>query len=317
MSSTPAFYDHDRVAALLDYRGCTMAVRQAMIELSTGGSAQPLRQVVDIDAGRKFGVMPGSLGDGFGAKLISVFEDSARPGRSRHRGVVVAFDRATGQIECIADAEAVTTIRTGCASAAASDALARADAETLVVYGTGTQAESHIRALNLVRPLRRIIVWGRSVERAEALAARLSPELGIAIEGIADGRAAAAEADIICTVSSASRPILFRDWVRPGTHINLVGSSYPGPVEIDTALVAAGRYFADYRPSVLAQAAEFLVAREAGAVDESHVVGEIGQVFAGDLAGRRTAEEITIYKSLGHVVQDLAAVAYLHARAKA
>ena len=129
-------------------------------------------------------------------------------------------------------------------------------------------------------------------------------------------REVAERADVICTVTSSSQPVLLSEWVRPGTHINLVGSSYLGPVEVDTDLVARARYIADYRPGVLAQAAELAVARDAGAIDDTHVVGEIGEVFAGRLRGRENDDQVTIYKSLGHVVQDLAAVAYLHARAR-
>jgi len=126
-----------------------------------------------------------------------------------------------------------------------------------------------------------------------------------------------ARADVICTVTSSAEPVLLGEWVKPGTHINLVGSSYVGPVEVDTALVANARYIADYRPGVIAQSAELAVAREAGAIDDTHVVGEIGEVLAGRIPGRQNDEQITIYKSLGHVVQDLAAVAYLRSRSAA
>jgi ornithine cyclodeaminase len=122
---------------------------------------------------------------------------------------------------------------------------------------------------------------------------------------------------VICTVTSSAEPILLAEWVKPGTHINLVGSSYIGPVEVDAALVAKARYVADYRPGVLAQAAELAAARDAGLVDDTHVIGEIGEVFAGRLRAREDDSQITIYKSLGHVVQDLAAAAYMRERANA
>lgn len=292
-------------------------MRRAMAALSTAGRAQPLRQIVGMADGRMFGVMPGELEalSTFGAKLVSVFGDPARPGRSRHQGVVVAYDGETGAVSCIADAEAVTRIRTACATAAATDALARADARTLAIFGTGLQAESHLRALSLARPFDQVLLWGRSHDTARAFAARIGDELGLIIDPVADGEEAAARADVICTVSGSAEPILFGKWVRPGTHVNLVGSSHLGPVEADTALVAAARYIADYRPSALAQASELAVAREAGAISDDHVVGEIGEVFAGTLAGRESADQITLYKSLGHVAQDLAATLYLHERA--
>lgn len=316
---TIAYYDAAQVDRLLDYPGCIAAMREAMRSLSEGGKPQPLRQIVPIDDRTLFGVMPGDLAaiGRFGAKLVSVAGDRARPGRSRHRGVVVVYAADSAEVEAIADAEAVTSIRTACATAAATDTLARPDAAVLAVFGAGNQAETHIRALRHVRDFRRILLWGRSLDTAAALAARLSAELGLAIEPTADGERAAGMADVICTVSASAEPILFRAWVRDGAHVNLVGSSLLGPVEVDSALVAAGRYIADYRPGALAQASELAVARAAGLVTDDHVVGEIGAVFAGTLAGREHPGQITLYKSLGHVVQDLAATAYLHARATA
>src|SRR6185437_11720960 len=124
-------------------------------------------------------------------------------------------------------------------------------------------------------------------------------------------------ADVICLVSSSREPVVLGEWVRPGTHVNLVGSSYLGPVEVDSALVASARYIADYRPGVLGQAAELAIARDAGLVDDTHVVGEIGDVLAGRIPGREDDQQITIYKSLGHVAQDLASASYLNERSSA
>jgi len=265
-----------------------------------------------------FGTMPGELAafSTFGAKLISVFGDPDRPGRSRHQGVVVAYDGATGAVSCIADAEPVTKIRTACATAAATDALARADADVLAIFGTGLQAQSHLHALSLVRPFSEILLWGRSAKKAHEFAEQMSNELGREIIPLSDAQEAASRADVICTVTSSSQPVVLGEWVRPGTHVNLVGSSYLGPVEVDNALVAKARYVADYRPGVLAQAAELAAARAAGLVDDAHVICEIGDVFAGRLRARENDSQITIYKSLGHVVQDLAAAAYLHERGR-
>jgi ornithine cyclodeaminase len=315
---TISFYDAAQVEELLDYPGCIDAMRRAMTALSSGERPQPLRQIFTVGKNDMFGTMPGELAalSIFGAKLISVFGDPDRPGRTRHQGIVIAYDGTTGAVNCIADAEPITKIRTACATAAATDALARADAEVLAIFGTGLQAESHLRALPLVRPFREILLWGQSVERTRELAARMSRQLDHAITPVADGRDAAARADVICTVTSAAEPVLLGEWVKPGTHINLVGSSYLGPVEVDTALVAKSRYVADYRPGVLAQAAELAVARDAGIVDDTHVIGEIGDVFAGRLKAREDNSQVTIYKSLGHVAQDLAAIAYLHGRAR-
>lgn len=313
----PHFYSATEVERLLDYTGCAAAVKEAMIALSTSEVDQPLRQIVDLHDKRLFGVMPGKLLtlNRFGAKLVSVFGDPDNPGRSRHRGVVLLYDGHSGEVKCIADAEPITAIRTACASAVATAALARHDARTSAVFGTGAQAETHVRVLALTRPADEILLWGRSPAKTRSLAERLSAETGHSVIPVETARDAAERADIICTVSSASQPIVKREWVRPGTHFNLVGSSFLGPVEIDSALVAASRYVADYRPSVLAQGSELAVARAEGLVDDSHVVGEIGEILAGKIPGRERDDQITIYKSLGHVVQDLAAAAYVHDKA--
>lgn len=314
---TIAFYDAAEVEELLDYSGCIEAMRRAMIALSNGERPQPLRQIFTVGENEMFGTMPGELQalSTFGAKLVSVFSDPDRPGRTRHQGVVVAYDGITGAVSCIADAEPITKIRTACATAVATDALARADAEVLAIFGSGVQAEAHLRALPLVRRFREILLWGRSEAKARAFAEEMSSRLGCAIDPVSDGQEAAERADVICTVTSSAEPVLRSEWVKPGAHVNLVGSSYLGPVEVDSALVARARYFADYRPGVLAQAAELAIARDAGLVDDNHVAGEIGQVLAGRVRGRENDSQITIYKSLGHVAQDLAAAAYLQERA--
>ena len=314
---TISFYDAAQVEELLDYGGCIDAMQRAMIALSTSERPQPLRQIFTVGKNNMFGTMPGELAalSMFGAKLVSVFRDPDRPGRSRHQGVVVVYDGVTGAVSCIADAEPVTKIRTACATAAATDALARADAKVLAIFGSGLQAESHLRALPLVRPFREILLWGRSTEKTRALAEQMSEALDQAIIPISDPEEAAGRSDVICTVTSSAEPVLLGEWVKPGTHVNLVGSSYLGPVEVDTALVAKARYVADYRLGVLAQAAELAVARDAGVIDNTHVICEIGDVFAGRVRARENDEQITVYKSLGHVAQDLAATAYLHGRA--
>jgi ornithine cyclodeaminase len=312
-----AVYRAEDVRARLDFPGCIDAVRRAMAALSQDPREQPLRTINPIREGRLFAVMPGmSAGeDGFGAKLVSVFRDPAKGGRAAHRGLVVLFEEDTGSVVCVADAHEVTRIRTACASAVATEALARRDAEILAVLGCGTQAEAHIRALPLVRRIRRVHVWGRNADIARNFAARMQGETGLDVVAVPDPREAVGSADIICTVTGAAEPILMRDWVRPGTHVNAVGSSHAGPVEIDPALVAASAYFVEYRRSALVAAAEFLRAREAGLIGDGHIRAEIGEVLNGTATGRATDGEITMYKSLGHIVQDLAAVRYLHERA--
>jgi ornithine cyclodeaminase/alanine dehydrogenase-like protein (mu-crystallin family) len=306
--------DEAAVLQRLDLEGCRTAVRRAMIALSAGKTRQLPRSVIPIGAGRLFGQMPGALlADGyFGAKLVSVFADPRRPGRSLHLGVVVLFDAESGQAVCVADAGAITQIRTAAGTAAATDVLAAPDAERLTVMGLGHQASAHIEALARVRPLSEVRVWGRSLERAEAFSAAMRQKTGLSVVAMADAREAVTGAQIICTVTGAVEPILFADWLSPGTHVNLVGASVASAAEADAGVVSIGRYFVESRESALNGAGEFLRAIAAGLVAEDCIEAEIGEVMAGSRPGREAPSDITVYKSIGHAVQDLAAAAYLY-----
>lgn len=305
-------FDADAVRQHLDYPGCIAAIRRAMGDVSDSAIQQPLRAIVPLGDDKLFGLMPGLLGGerGYGAKLVSVYGDPARPGRTAHQGVVVLFDRATGGVAAIADAGSLTTIRTACATAVATDALARTDATTLGIFGTGALAAAHIAALPLVRPIDHIVVWGRDPAGTRAFVDGLAERTAMNISCAEDPREAAACA-IVCTLTSAHDPVLLGDWVLPGTHVNIVGSSHLGPVEVDSAMVTKSRYIADSRRGVLAAGAEFVAARAAGLINDSHIAAEIGDVLRGRIAGRRCADEVTLYKSLGHIVQNLAAIEYL------
>jgi ornithine cyclodeaminase len=304
-------FDSEAVRERLSYPDCIHVVREAMMALSAGETRQLLRTMIALSPGRTFAQMPGALGerDMFGTKTISVFADPLSPGLRRHRGLVVLFEPDEGRPVAIVDAEEVTHIRTAAATAVATDALAPDDTPTLLIMGTGAQAHAHLQALPLVRDFRRVLIWGRSFDKADALA-RAYPHLQA--QAVSDVAAAARQADVICTLTTSSEPVLFGEWLRPGVHVNLVGSSGPGPVEVDNALVARSRYIADSRASALDAAAEFLAAKQAGLVDDAHIVAEIGEVLLGRVPGRQSAEQITVYKSLGHAVQDLAAAAYLY-----
>lgn len=302
----PVFVSAHEVARLLPLADCIPLMREAMIALSTGRTRQALRQIVDLGDGDAFGSMPGAMLDGvFGAKLVSVFPGNAALGLMSHQGVVVLFDRNSGEPTAIVEAGELTAIRTAAASAAATDALARREAHTLAILGTGEQARRHLAAVQLVRPIEHVTIWGRSAEKAKAFAAEAGAEAVDSVE------AAVRDADIVCTTTASSEPILAGRWLKAGAHVNLVGSSRAGPVEADNDLVVGARFFADHREGVLAQGAEFLAAKAAGLVGDDHVVGEIGEVFAGTLAGRQDDDQLTVYKSLGSIVQDLAAAAFV------
>jgi ornithine cyclodeaminase len=289
-----------------------------------------------LGEGNAFGVMPGAFegrevrtapqsaavsgGHGdlstFGAKLVSVFPGNFALGKMSHQGVVILFDPETGAPSAVLEAGEITAIRTASASAAATDALARPDASSLAIFGCGAQARSHLEALTRVRRFKRIGIWGRDAVSARRLALWTQETVAIEARVFEDAEALAEQADVVCTVTSSATPILKGRWVRPGTHINAVGSSHAGPREIDTDLVAMSRYFVDNRRSALAAAAEFLAARDEGVVTDAHICGEIGEVLSGVVEGRRSAGDITLYKSLGHIAQDLAAVRYALRRSR-
>jgi ornithine cyclodeaminase len=310
------FIDQAEVARRLTYELCIPIVRDAMIAFSRGETKQLLRSILPLSEGRLFGVMPGALGAhaSFGAKLISVFQGNAAQGRQSHQGLVVLFNPQNGTPVCIVHAGEITAIRTAAASAVATAALARPDAHCLTLIGCGEQAATHLRAIAKVRSLEAVVVWGRSPERARAFAERSQTQLSIPISVAASVKEAVAKADIVCTVTSTTEPILQGAWVRPGTHLNLVGSSHAGPAEVDNDLVVSSRFIVDSREGILRQGAEFLRAREAGLIGDDHIVAEIGQVLAGEIEGRRSPDEITVYKSIGHVVQDLASAWALYSQ---
>jgi ornithine cyclodeaminase/alanine dehydrogenase-like protein (mu-crystallin family) len=302
------FIGREEVARRLTYDVAIPVVREAMIAFSCGETKQLLRSILPLSEGRLFGLMPGAMGarGEFGAKLISVFAENAAKGRQSHQGVVVLFDPESGAPVCVVDAGEITAIRTAAASAVATDALARTDATRLALLGCGEQAATHLQAIAKVRKLGCVTVWGRSKERAARFAERNQAKTSAPIAVAANVEEAVANADIVCTLTAAAEPILKGAWLRPGTHVNVVGSSYAGPAEVDNELVKRSRFIVDSRDGILRQGAEFLRAKEAGLVSDDHIAGEIGQVLAGELSGRRSAEEITVYKSIGHVVQDLA-----------
>ncbi len=309
--------DRETVRRLLPYQACTPLMREAMMALSAGRTRQLLRQIIDLGDGRAFGVMPGGMDAVFGAKLISVYPQNAARGAQSHQGFVTLFEPETGAPVAVIHAGEITAIRTACASAAATLALARPDADRLAILGSGEQSVAHAEAIAQARPLRQIRLWARDPVKAQALAARLQDALGVEAAAFDTVQAAVREADVICAVSAASVPILKGAWVGAGAHVNLVGSSRAGPREADDDLVVMSRFFADHREGVLRQGAEFLHAKAAGLVGDDHVLGEIGEVMAATIPGRRSPQEVTVYKSLGSIVQDLASGWYVYRAARA
>ncbi|HEV2565782.1 MAG TPA: ornithine cyclodeaminase family protein [Microvirga sp.] len=313
------------VRSLLPMTDAIEIVEKAMIAVSAGAANLPLRSVVEVGEPNRMGVMPGAFlpGNGqveacFGVKLVSLFPGNPDAGYSSHQGAIVLFEPEHGSAIAMMNAGLLTAIRTAAASAVATRALARPDCGTLAMIGAGEQAEHHLGAMLCVRPsLREVRVAGRRREKAEAFASHAAERHpGLAIRVFDNVRSAVEGADLVCTVTSSAEPILMGEWVAPGTHLNVVGASIPSKREIDEEMVARSRLYVDYRPSTFTQAGEVMRAIESGRIGPEHVQAEIGEVLSGKSAGRETAGEITLYRSLGIAAQDLACATHCVHEAK-
>ncbi len=304
------------VRSVLEIRDAIPLMEDALRSFSTGGAVQPLRAVVPVAAhGGILGAMPGFLSSpaALGAKLVTFFpRNLAEP---THLAVVLLFEPGSGRLQAILDGRWITEARTAAVSAAATKVLARPGAKALAILGSGVQAGSHLEAMTLVRPIRGVRVWSRTPENARRFAEDWAPRLRLPVEAVATARAAVEGADLVVTATSAREPVLQGDWLAPGAHVNAVGACRPDWRELDTAAVARARLYVDARASALAESGDVLLPIREGAISDSHIVAEIGSVLAGSAPGRGSGEEVTIFKSLGLAVEDLASARFAFDRA--
>jgi ornithine cyclodeaminase/alanine dehydrogenase-like protein (mu-crystallin family) len=304
------------VHALLGHNDCAEAMRGALTALASGRAQQPLRTVVTPDgAAGLMALMPSYLTAetgpdsdreaAYGLKAICVTPANPAAGLDAHQGVILLSSGATGEPLAVLNASAVTEIRTAAVSVVATDLLARPDADQLAVIGIGVQARAHIMALDGARRLSQIRVAGRDPVRAQQFAASFDGQTAAPVKVCPSPREAVAGAGIVVTATNSAQPVL--DWIAPGTHINAVGACLPGQRELDTATVAAGVLFADRRESLLAESGDYRLAAADGAVTSACVRAELGELLLGTATGRATADEITIFESLGLAIEDLAA----------
>jgi ornithine cyclodeaminase/alanine dehydrogenase-like protein (mu-crystallin family) len=306
------------VARLLPMGECIEAMAQALEATARGDVLLPLRQVVLLpgDVGA-IGSMPAysrPLG-AIGVKVITVFPGNRGTEFDSHQGAVLLFEAGHGRLNAIADASEVTAIRTAAVSGVATRLLARDDACDLAILGAGVQARTHLEAMLQVREIRSVRVWSPTPEHVRAFAERESRRHDVTIEPAGSAHGAVEGAHIICTTTSSRGPILEGEWVAPGAHINAVGASLKTARELDTAAVKQARLFVDRRESALNEAGEFLIAKAEGALGDEHILGELGDLLLGRLVGREALDDITLFKSLGLAVEDLAAVQHLYDRA--
>jgi ornithine cyclodeaminase/alanine dehydrogenase-like protein (mu-crystallin family) len=306
------------VSALLPMAECMEVVADALRALTEGEAILPLRTVIKVpDTLNAFGSMPAYLRrpGALGIKVISVFPDNSKFDLGSHQGAVLLFEVDHGQLIAIMDARAITAIRTAAVSGIATRALAREDASELAILGAGEQALTHLDAMCLARPIRRVRVWSRSDERTRRFARIASERSDTEVEAVPSAREAVRGAAIVCTVTASRDPVLRGEWLDSGTHINAVGASLPIARELDSEAVRRAKLFVDRRESAISEAGDFLIPKREGIITESHIMGELGELLLGRIPGRRSADEITLFKSLGLAIEDVAAAQHVYAQA--
>ena len=311
--------NQSEVPHLLPMNECIEVMAQALMTLGRGEAILPLRPVLWLpERVGALGMMPAYIGmpKAVGLKVVTVFPGNHGTEYDSHQGAVMLFEAEHGSLLALIDASAITAIRTAAVSGVATRLLAREDASDLAILGSGVQARTHLEAMLHARPLRRVRVWSKTLEYVQAFAERESRRHGIKIEPMESAREAVEGADIICTTTSAREPVLRGDWIALGAHINAVGSSVAFTRELDTAAVARARLFVDRRESTLNEAGDFLMPKKEGAIGDDHIRGEIGEILLGQIGGRRSTEEITLFKSLGLAVEDLAAAHHIYRKAR-
>ena len=297
---------------------CIDLMEAVMASYALGETVNPLRQATRVSArGTILGTMPGYVGDpeAFGLKAVAIIPGNHGGPLDGHQGLVVLFDPETGVPIAILDGSEVTAIRTAAASAAATRRLAREDSRNLALIGSGVQASTHLDAMRAVLPIERVRVFSPSRERREGLAARAAAD-GLDARAADSAEEALRDADVVCTVTSAREPVVFARMLGPGVHINAVGACVPDARELDVDLLRGARIFVDSVESAMNEAGDLIIPRERGDLGEEIIEGEIGEVYAGRKEARRSAAEVTVYKSLGIAVQDLAVARYVLDRAE-
>ena len=300
---------------------CIELMSDALASLARGEVYQPLRTIIrPPDARGLLGLMPayrqGERG-AFGLKAICVFPGNPSIGKDAHQGTVMLFSQETGEPLALMNASQITAIRTAAVSAVATDLLARPDANELGIVGAGVQARTHLVALACVRSIKHARVACRNRDHAEQLVREMQDKVSFPIQVVSSNEEAVRDADIVVTATSAQEPVIKRSWIAAGAHINGIGTHSPNSREIDSETMAAARVFTDRRESLLNEAGDYVLAAEEGAITPESVVAEIGELVIGSKQGRRSADEITLFKSLGLAIEDVVSAEYLFRKAKA
>lgn len=303
---------------LLAMRDLVPLMERTLAAFSTGGAVQPVRTVVPVDAHRGFlAVMPAYLAApaALALKAVAVYPGNATRGLPTHLATILLLEPETGVLLAVMDGRLITEMRTAAVSAAATRRLARGSVRVLAILGAGVQARSHLEALREVGPPGEVRVWTRTRTGAERYAAAMRKQFGVAVRVMGSPADAVRGADVICTVTASETPVLEGRWIAPGAHINAVGAARPEWRELDTQAVVRSRLFVDSRAGAVVEAGDIVGPLREGAIGEAHIQAEIGEVFAGRHPGRTGPEEITLFKSLGMAVEDVATAEFAYRRA--
>lgn len=306
------------VKCLLPMRDLIDAMEAALTRFSAGEVCQPLRTVLQVGPAKNFfGLMPAyqSAPPALGAKLVTVFNGNAARGLPTHLATIVLLDPETGGLAAVMDGRYITEARTAAVSAVSVRHMSRAGGGVLAILGSGVQARSHLEALALVAPLSEVRVWSPTAAHRESFARDMSAHLAAPIRASASARDAVAGADLIVLATSARSPVVEDAWVADGAHICAVGACRPDVREMDGALVARARLVVDSRTGALAEAGDIVIPIGEGRLTADHIAGELGEVAGGRVKGRESARQVTIFKSLGMAVEDVAAAELVWRRA--
>ena len=307
------------VPRLLPMKDCIEVMARAFAALARSEATLPQRQIVWMaDRSGALGLMPAHM-SGLGAlglKAVTFFPRNEGTELDSHQGAVLLFESGRGRLLAIIDATSVTAVRTAAVSGLATRLLAREDAGDLALVGSGVEARTHLEAMLLVRKIRRVRVASKTPDRARAFAEREARRHTIVVTPCGSVEEAVTGADIVCTITSSREPVLKGEWLSPGAHVNAVGSSVASARELDTLAVLRSRLFVDRREAALAEAGDFLIPKAEGAVDDAHIRGELGQLVTGEVKGRLAPTDVTVFKSVGLAIEDLAAAQHIYSKAR-
>ena len=313
MSASTRLVDRETVARLLRMEDCIAEMERTLIEVSAGQSVNLQRQMIPQPEGNMFAIMGSALTAQslVGSKVI-VFPGQKAKENGTSQGIVPLFDGSTGALLAVVDGEGITGVRTAATSAAATKALARADASALAILGAGRLGRLHIEAICSVRPIATVYVWDIAPAAIESCCAWAEQTFGIKAVPCKTAKEAVVPADIVCTVTQSAQPVLLGEWMKPGAHVNAVGACAPHVREVDTAAVCRARVFLDWTEAALRDTGDLVIPVQEGAWSPEDAAGEIGRGLAGELPGRRDEGEITLFESVGIAVEDLAAAALVY-----